>query len=89
MDEQLALLVSLSASDLETCRAALASAGGDLNLAAQRLTTPGDPQRCAQCGKAQQGFYGQGGKPWPGMARFNGEFWRRCQGARGKTGAFF
>eukprot|EP00438_Fugacium_kawagutii_P023036 Skav202646 [mRNA] locus=scaffold2784:65684:72200:+ [translate_table: standard] len=59
MDEQLALLVSLSASDLETCRAALASANGDLNLAAQRLTAPA--QRCAQCGAQGPGFYGQGG----------------------------
>lgn len=64
MDEQLALLVSVSCLDLETCRVALTRAGGDLNLAAQRLTSgegTGTRGRCAECGAEGEGDHGEGG----------------------------
>eukprot|EP00435_Cladocopium_sp_Y103_P004043 s2745_g1.t1 len=63
MDEQLALLVSITCLDLETCRVALVRAGGDLNLAAQRLTSDGAEGtrgRCAECGAEGEGYYGEG-----------------------------
>ena len=69
MDEQLALLVSISCLDLETCRVALTRAGGDLNLAAQRLTSgdgtvTGTQGRCAECGAEGEGYHGEGERWW-------------------------
>jgi len=59
-DEQLALLASITCMDIDLCRVMLARAGGDLNLAAQHMTSEGVRSRCAECGKEGDGYYGQG-----------------------------
>ncbi|CAJ1359276.1 unnamed protein product [Effrenium voratum] len=83
MDEQLALLASITSCDVEECRAALARCGGDVEAAAQRLVAAAEALtagRCGECGQDAAGYYGQGSY---GSSFFCKACWRRWDEASG------